>query len=712
MKETNQTSTTRFNPYWLDQGYGTRFQVFQNLMRFRVRNILLVASLYDLFLFEEDGRLYELLREEYQGLNLSHSPDITRVSSGKEALSIAKREKRFDLIITTLHVEDMPVYKFAKLIRDSGLDIPIVLLAYDQRELSELLLYHDPKVFDHVFVWQGDFRLIIAIIKIVEDKFNVDNDTRMVGVQSIILIEDRVQYYSSFLPIIYLELFKQSQRLIQEGINLSHRFLRMRARPKILLSTNYEKAWQDFSKYQDYILGIISDIDFIYEGQEHPQAGLEFVRNVKERQSDIPVLLQSDDFQNESKAHEIGASFILKESPTLLKELRKFMFDNFGFGDFVFRTPDTAEVGRASNLRDLQAQLRVVPDESILYHAERNHFSNWLKARTEFWLAHKLRPRKVSDFESIKDLRKLLISSINDYRKIRQRGLITDFNKESFYPINSFARIGRGSLGGKARGLSFISKLIYNYKVYDKFKSVNIQVPPAIVLATDVFDEFLEINDLHHFALNVQDDRELVRRFLAADKFPQETVQDLIGFLEVMRKPLAVRSSSLMEDSQYYPFAGVYKTFMLPNSHHDFNIRLHELLNAIKRVYASTFCQGSKSYFKATSYRLEEEKMGVIIQKMIGRLHGARYYPDFSGVAKSYNFYPVYPQESKDGTASVALGLGKIVVDGGDAVKFCPKYPQLLPQFHSIEETLKNSQQSFYALNLNGRIRDQDDIQD
>ncbi len=712
MGEESSDVKATLNPYWLEQGYGARFQLFQNLMPYRIRSILLVSSLYDLFLFEEDGRLYELLREEYQGLNLTHAPELTRVSSGREAIALAKDQRRFDLIITTLHIEDMDAYTFARRAREAGLDLPIVLLAYDQRELSELLLYRESDVFDQVFVWQGDFRLIIAIIKHLEDKLNVENDTRMVGVQSIILIEDRVQYYSSFLPIIYLELFKQSQRLITEGINLSHKFLRMRARPKILLSTNFEEAWNYFSRYQDYILGVISDIDFKRNGVEDPKAGIEFARLVKKHYADIPILLQSDSPENAQDAHKVGASFVLKNSPTLLTELRQFMLEHFGFGDFVFRTEDGREVGRAHDLLSLEEQLKVVPDESIRYHAERNHFSNWLKARTEFWLAHKLRPRKVSDFESIQALRELLINSISEYRKIRQQGLITDFNKATFYPLSSFSRIGRGSLGGKARGLSFISKLIYNYKIYDKFDGVQIYVPPAIVLATEVFDRFLEMNDLHGFALNCTDDREIVQRFVTAERFPEDVVQNLREFLQIINIPLAVRSSSLLEDSQYYPFAGVYKTFMLPNRHQDLNVRLRELLSAIKRVYASTFCQNAKNYFKVTSYRLEEEKMAVVIQKMIGKAHASRFYPDFAGVAKSYNFYPVAPQTPKDGIAMVALGLGKMVVEGGESVKFCPKYPTLLPQFSTTEETLKNSQRTFYALNLEGCLHEEYDFED
>lgn len=706
-------SQNNISPHWLKEGY-SRVQDFQYLMRYRIRNVLLVSSPYDLFLFEEDGRLYELLREEYRDLNLSFAPDITRVASGHDAIALAKTEKRFDLIITTLHIKDMPAHEFARLVRESGLDIPIVLLAYDHRELSEILLYHKPSVFDHVFVWQGDFRIIIAIIKHLEDRANVEQDTRIIGVQVIILIEDQVRYYSSFLPIIYKELFNQAQRLISEGINLSHKFLRMRARPKILLCTNFEEAWEHFSKYKEYILGIISDVDFMRDGKEDPEAGLEFAKRVKQEFADIPILLQSYVPENAEKAREIGAAFLLKDSPTLLEELRHFMLSQFGFGDFVFRTPDGREVGRATDLRSLEKLLHTVPEESIKFHGERNHFSNWLKARTEFGLAHRLRPRRVSDYATIEDLRQDLISTLREYRQMRQRGMITDFSRETFYPYSysSFARIGRGSLGGKARGLTFVNRLIYNYKLHNKFDGVKIYVPPAVVLGTDVFDEFLEANDLRHFALNTFDDREITRRFLEARYFPKSVENDLADFLDMVKIPLAVRSSSLLEDSQYYPFAGVYKTYMLPNNHPDHRQRLKQLVNAVKRVYASTFFQNAKDYFKVTSYRLEEEKMAVVIQKLVGSQHENRFYPDFAGVAKSYNFYPIPPQKSTDGAAMAALGLGKTVVDGGLCVKFSPRYPNQLPQFYTIADSMKSSQQKFYALNLDGCLDDFDETED
>ena len=684
----------------VEHGYGNRFQGFQNLMRLRIRDVLLVSSLYDLYLFEEDGRLYELIRNEYQGFNLSHSPELTRVSSGREAIALAREERRFDLVITTLHIDDMPAVEFARLLRATGLGIPVVLLAHDNRELKYLLLRGDTSVFDKVFIWQGDFRIIIAIIKSLEDRINVDHDTRMVGVQTVLVIEDSVRFYSSILPIIYTEILKQSQRLISEGINLTHKFLRMRARPKILLCSTYEEAWTSFQEYREFTLGVISDVDFPRAGAQDPRAGLDFAREVRAQQGDIPVLLLSNVQANEAEAHAAGASFVLKDTPMMLGEIRQFMAHQFSFGDFVFRTREGVEVGRAADLRSLEEQLTLVPEESILYHAERNHFSNWLKARTEFWLAHQLRPRKVSDYPSVEALRNDLIQSLHNYRNIRQRGIIADFTKETYDPGSSFARIGGGSLGGKARGLGFVSTLINDYNVRNRFEGVLITVPPAVVLGTDVFDQFVDENSLRRFALTCPDDGEITRRFLEATKFPEDILGGLAAFLDLMRDPLAVRSSSLLEDSQYHPFAGVYETYMLPNRHPNPLVRLNDLLNAVKKVYASTFYQSAKDYIRVTSYRLEEEKMAVIVQKMVGRAHEERFYPDFSGVARSYNFYPHPPQRPSDGIVSLALGLGKTVVDGGNAVRFSPRYPTDLIQFYSVRETLNNSQRTFFALDL------------
>lgn len=694
-----------YDKNWIEHGYGMRIQSFQNLMRHRISDVLLVSSLYDLYLIEEDGRLYELIRKEYQGLRLSHSPEITRVSKANDALELLQGEKRFDLVIITLHTEDMHPVKFAEKVKELNIESPVILLAFDNVELHDLIIKHDTKVFDKVFLWQGDYRLLIGMIKFLEDKLNVEHDTESIGVQSIIVIEDDIRNYSSFLPIIYTEVIKQSNRLTSEGINLSHKYLRMRARPKILLCSTFEEAWGYFEKYDECILGVISDIDFIHKGKSDPKAGIEFATEVRKRYTDIPILLQSSEPENETEAKKIGVSFLLKQSPTMLNDLREFVVNNFSFGDFVFRKQGGEMVGRASDLTSLEKILKTVPSESIKYHSERNHFSNWLKARTEFWLAEKLRPQRVNDFESIEELRAYLIKSLRDYRKLRQRGIITDFNKNTFDTSHGFARIGGGSLGGKARGLSFINKLVYNYEVYDKFDGIYIGIPPGVVIGTDVFDQFLEENDLRNFALNCSDDEEIKSRFLEAKKFPEETLNQLRDYLDIVKEPLSVRSSSLLEDSQYHPFAGVYETYMIPNNSENPDIRLGDLINAIILVYASTFYNSSKDYIKITNYRLEEEKMAVIIQKTVGSKHQNRFYPDLAGVAKTYNFYPLPPIKSNDGIVSVALGLGKTIVEGGTSIRFCPKYPTHLIQFHSTKEALDNNQQEFFALDLD-TIRD------
>jgi len=688
----------------LENIFGARVKRFQKLMHFKIREILLVSSIYDNYLFEEDGRLYELIREEYQNLNLSQAPEITHVTTGTEALEKLSDEHSFDLIITTLHIEDMHVVKFAQMVKQSGINLPIVLLAYDNRERKDLTTNYDTTIFERIFIWNGDYHLLIGIIKNIEDKMNVEQDTKNAGVHSIILVEDNVKFYSSYLPLIYTEIFNQSQRLLKEGISLTHKFLRMRARPKILLSTNYEDAWENFEKYKDHVLGIILDINFKLNGVKDPEAGIKFAMQVRSQIDDIPILLQSTDEKFKEKAYTIGAAFIHKRSPRLLHELREFMLNNFGFGDFVFQTKDGKEVGRASNLKELEIELRRIPDESLLYHSERNHFSKWLKARTEFWLAHQLRPHKVSDFDSAEGLRQKLYTSLIEYKQYRQRGVITDFNKDSFDPKNSFARIGSGSLGGKARGLGFINQLIINYNISGMFEGVEISVPSAVVIGTEAFERFIKENHFENFAYQDFDDIETTKRFVAATKFPEDIKQRLREFLEITTCPLAVRSSSLLEDSQFQPFAGVYETYMIPNSNPDIEKRLDELLQSIKSVYSSTFHRKAKDYMKATDYRLEEEKMAVIVQRLVGASHNGKFYPNFAGVAKSYNFYPVPPQKSTDGIALIALGLGKTVVEGGNTVRFCPKYPKHLMQFFSTKETLRNAQQDFYALDLNAEL--------
>ena len=688
----------------LENVFHARLKKFQKLMRFKIQEILLVSSIYDYYLFEEDGRLYELIRSEYQNLNLSQAPEITHVTTGQEAMELLKGEHSFDLIITTLHIEDMHVVKLANEIKSMGVELPIVLLAYDNKERKELTTHYDTSVFERVFIWSGDYHLLIGIIKYLEDRMNVDGDTQNIGVQVIILVEDNVKFYSSYLPLVYTEIFNQSQRLIQEGINITHKFLRMRARPKILLCTTYEEAWDYFLKYEDYVLGIITDNNFRHHGVRDPEAGLKFATAVKEKHKDIPIVIQTSDQNLEEKVKKIGASFLFKNSPRLLHDLREFLLEHFGFGDFIFELKDGTAVGRAVNLKELADQIAKIPEESLLHHAEGNHYSRWLKARTEFFLAHQLRPRRVTDYESLEALRKDLINSITSYIEERTKGVISDFRKETFDPKNSFARIGGGSLGGKARGLGFINTLIANYNIKSLFKDIEISVPSAVVIGTEVFDQFIRDNNLEIFAINEDDDVKITQKFIEAFYFPKEIKQKLYDFLEIIKEPLAVRSSSLLEDAQFQPFAGVYETYMLPNSDPDINARLDELLQTIKAVFASAYHKKAKDYMKATSYRLEEEKMAVIVQRLVGSDHKGKFYPDFAGVAKSFNFYPVPPQKSDDGIALVALGLGKTVVEGGNTVRFCPRFPKHLLQFFSTKETLMHAQQDFYALDLKGKL--------
>ena len=688
----------------LENIFHARLKKFQKLMRYKIQNILLVSSIYDYYLFEEDGRLYELIRSEYQNLNLSQAPEITHVTTGEEALELLADENNFDLIITTLHIEDMHVVKFANQVKANGIELPIILLAYDNKERKELTTHYDVSVFDRIFIWSGDYHLLIGIIKYLEDRMNVAEDTKDMGVQVIILVEDNIKFYSSYLPLVYTEIFNQSQRLISEGINITHKYLRMRARPKILLCTTYEEAWRYFEMYEENVLGIITDNNFRHYGVRDLEAGLKFATAVKERHKDIPILVQTSDRNLEEKVKKIGASFLYKNSPRLLHDLREFMLDHFGFGDFIFELRDGTAVGRAANLRELADQISKIPEESLLHHAEGNHFSRWLKARTEFYLAYQLRPRKITDYESPEHLRKDLINAIHSYLEERAKGVISDFRKETFDPKNSFARIGGGSLGGKARGLGFINTLIANYNIKYLFKGVEISVPSAIVIGTEVFDQFIRENNLESYAFNETNDIKITQKFIEAFHFPKEIKQKLYDFLEIIKEPLAVRSSSLLEDAQFQPFAGVYQTYMLPNSNPDINVRLDELLQTIKAVYASTYHIKAKDYMKATAYRLEEEKMAVIVQRLVGSEHKGKFYPDFAGVGKSFNFYPVPPQKSDDGIALVALGLGKTVVEGGNTVRFCPRFPKHLLQFFSTKETLMHAQQDFFALDLNGKL--------
>ncbi len=679
--------------------YRSRQGRFEQLMSYHVQNILLVSSLYDSFILAEDADLGELVLTEFLDLNLRHTPELEHVSTGERALALASDQRRHDLIISSLNLGDMNVLDLARKVREAGLDTPVVLLAYDARELKDFVASNDTSGLERIFLWQGDVRILLAIVKYIEDRRNLAHDTGQAGVPAIVVVEDKPRFYSSFLPVIYTELMQHAHSLMPEGLNRAHKLMRIRARPKVLLCETYEEAWGFISEYPDEILGLITDIEFPHDGQLDPLAGVELARQVRGLRHDIPIMLQSGRPENEKLARQAGASFLLKDSPVLLQQLRDFMADGFGFGDFVFRLPDGTEVDRALDLEGLIEKLWTVPGESVAYHAARNHFSRWLKTRTEFALAENLRPWQLSDFEGVEELRHYLIRAMEVYRREQSRGIVVDYERARFDGTIPFTRIGSGSMGGKARGLAFVNYLLRDYDATSHFPGVRINVPPCVVLGTDIFDEFLDRNRLRDFAIERQDHKQIQRRFLAA-RFPESVEKDLAAFLQHRRQPLAVRSSSLLEDNQYQPFAGIYKTFMLPNNSDDPDAALAQLIIAIKRVYASTFSPRAKAYLDATPYRLEEEKMAVIVQQLVGAQHGGLYYPEFAGVARSHNFYPTPPFTSRDGIAAVALGLGRTVGEGEQCLRFCPRYPRHVLQFSSVQEFLNSSQREFWALDL------------
>jgi hypothetical protein len=683
----------------LVDSYDAQAAKLQFVQARRVRDILLVASLYDSFTLSEGKHLTELIHGTYQTLSLSSSPCITRVSTRGKALQRLS-EREYDLVITMSQVADMSATEFGLRAKEARPDLPVFLLAYTMEELSSL--EGGPIAIpgiDRSFLWRGDVRLFLTVIKLVEDQMNADHDTSVAGVRILILVEDSVPFYSSYLPLLLTEIVKQTESLITEEVNLGQRMLRRRLRPKILLATNFEEAWDLFRTYEHTVLAVISDIQFPCGGSVDAEAGVRLLRRVREHEERLPLLLQSSQSAMEPVARELNAGFLRKHSPTLLQDLRSFMLDSLGFGDFVFRLPDGTAVRRATDVNEMVEVLEDVPVEALRYHGLRHDFSNWLMARTEFSMASALRRLQVSDFESVEDMRSFLITTLTTIPEEKRRGQVEDFDAETFSARTAFVRIGRGSLGGKGRGLAFMHELLSRGSIDDEFDDVDVFVPNSAVLGTDVFDRFMDVGDLREFALREEDDRAILRRFMDAD-LPTDTVSDLRAYLSVVRWPIAVRSSSLLEDSQLLPAAGIYPTHMLPNSDGSLEERLADLLGAVKHIYASTFFASAKAYLASTANLVEDEKMAVVLQQVIGRRHGDAVYPSFSGTACSYNFYPIREMQPEEGVASVALGLGKTVVEGERAVRFSPVHEQWLPQFSTPQDVLANSQRGFWALDL------------
>lgn len=675
---------------------------FRDLMHYRINKILLVSSLYDYYTLVEDGQLTEAIYNEYTELNLHYAPHLARVNAGEAALRLLAAEE-FDLVITMLRLGDMDLASFCASAKRRRPDLPIVLLSFPSAEFELFLTTDGPRSFDNVFVWSGDRKLFLALIKLFEDRRNAPTDCLEYGVKSILLVEDSPWFYSSYLPLIYADIIQQVQNLIEEGKNFADKMLRQRARPKIFLARSYEEAVACYRTYRQSLLGIIADLEFPGAAGVQESAGLQLARFVREDDPEMPILIQSSNADQRRAVEREGLSFVDKNSRVLLQSMSGFMKQYFGFGDFVFRMPDGREVMHARNLRELRERLRLVPDASIEFHAARDHFSNWLKARTRFELSNRLKPVKVDQFESIDSLRDWLIAEISEQLVQDQKGVLSDFVRSDYDAEDTFLRIGSGSLGGKGRGLAFADSLLRKYVEPERFPRMPIAVPRTIMLGTDIFSEFLEQNDLLPLAVQSVPDQEILRAFLHAD-LPPTLVGDLRAILEKARFPLAVRSSSLLEDAMYQPFAGVYATVMIPNSNPDMSVRFHNLVQAIKYVYASTYFRQAKNYIEATANRIEEEKMAVIIQEVVGQRHGRYYYPQISGVARSFNYYPFGKAAQKDGVVNLALGLGKTIVDGGTSLQFSPAYPTVYPQFGTTRDLFHNSQLRFFALDLQSDI--------
>ncbi|UCC25903.1 MAG: hypothetical protein JSU98_02160 [Gemmatimonadales bacterium] len=682
--------------------YGGRAGGYRDLMREQIRHVLFVSSLYESFILAEDGLLYERVLGKFLEVTPMEPPDLTRVSSGREALRILHRPPTpIDLVISAPMLGDMDASELATTMREAGIHVPLVVLGFDHRELREFVEKRPQEGILAPFLWQGDARILLAIVKTVEDRLNVERDTR-IGVPVFLVVEDNIRFYSSFLPVIYSEVMNLTQAVQAEAGNRLQRLMRNRARPKILLATTFERAMRDFEAYQDAIMGVFSDMEFHKGGVLNKAAGLNLARAIRRLQPDIPIVLQSSNRDNARQASSLRAGFLLKGSHDLLGQLREALTGDLFFGDFVFRNPEEAELARAVDLKTLVECLKTVPEESIAFHASRNDFSRWLRARAEFGLASHLRPRRLEDFASVEHLRTELVETIDRYRRERNRGTVTPFRPDLFDAEEGIVQIGEGSLGGKGRGLAFASRLLDEVRLSDRFPGVKIAVPPAVVLGTSVFHEFLDDNDLRAFALETQDEDEIVRRFLNTP-FSEEVHDALAQMESVLTAPIAVRSSSLLEDSPHYPFAGVYDTWLLPNDAEDPAERLAELLDAIRRVYASTFTPRARSFLEATPYRLEEEAMAVIIQRLVGHSYGDRFYPHFSGIARSHNYYPIPPARPEDGIVAVALGLGKTVAEGEPCLRFSPPHPGHILEHSSPEDMLEHSQREFWALRLGER---------
>lgn len=671
---------------------------YEDLMRKRIHKVLLLCSRYDAFYLEDDGRIEEKIFNEYTSLNLSQPPEFVILTSPENAHQRIA-EENIDLVIIMYDMGDIHPFKLASAIKEEYSTLPIVVLTPFSREVNMFIHESHKTIVDYIFSWLGNADLLLAIIKLIEDKMNAEHDILDIGVQGILLVEDSIRFYSSYLPNLYKIIFQQSTEFMKEGLNLHQQMMKMRGRPKILLATTFEDAMVLYEKYKSNLLGVITDVSYEIDGERDREAGFKLCKKIQHDDPFMPVVMQSSESDNQILAEKLGVGFLDKNSDTLLQELRRYVRKYFAFGDFIFINPTTgAKIAHARSLKELQDLVLTIPDDTLNYHISSNNFSKWLYARAIFSVARMFKSIHLTDFNNLGEVRKFIYDSITYYRMHKTRGIIASFNSEHFDDYFNFARIGDASIGGKGRGLAFIDTLIKRNHLVDKWDDVIVCIPRTVVLSIDIFDDFMESNNLLNFAIHEKNDQHILQTFVESP-LSEEIRKDLWAFIEVVNKPIAIRSSSMLEDSHYQPFAGVYSTYMIAFTA-DKKKMLSELEIAIKSVFASVYFRNSKKYMKATSNVIDEEKMAVVLQELSGSQYGNRFYPTLSGVARSINFYPIAPEKTTDGIINLAFGLGKYIAEGGQTLRFSPPYPEKILQLSTPEMALKETQKNFFSLNM------------
>ena len=696
IKGNNQNMNSKIPQEW--NKFYLKDVSFVNLMTRRIFNVLIVANPYDAFMLEDDGRVDEKIFDEYMDLGLRYPPTFTQVSTTEEANNVL-RTTDIDLVICMPGNADNDAFDVARAVKADSPNIPCVVLTPFSHGITKRMQDEDLSMFDYIFCWLGNTNLILSIIKLIEDKMNIDHDINEAGVQMILLVEDSIRFYSSILPNLYNYILQQSKRFSTEALNPHAASQRKRGRPKVVLARNYEEAMALYNTYADNTLGVISDTRFPHNGEMDAEAGLKLLKAIRERDEYVPLILQSSESTNKEKAEANHFSFVDKNSKKMNIDLRQLMEEHMGFGDFIFRDPNSQqEIMRIRSLKELQDNIFKIPSDSMLYHISRNHISRWLCARAIFPVSAFLRHVTWHKLQDVDAHRQIIFDAIVQYRQMKNVGIVAVFDRGKFDSYSHFARIGDGSLGGKGRGLAFLDNIIKRHPELNQMEGVTVSIPRTVVLCTDFFDEFMEQNNLYQIALSDADDSIILQHFLKA-QLPDSLIADFFTFFDAVNSPIAVRSSSLLEDSHYQPFAGIYSTYMIPHLEDKYEM-LRMLANAIKGVYASVFYRDSKAYMTATSNIIDQEKMAVILQEVVGKQYGDRFYPNFSGVLRSINYYPIGDEKSEEGIANLAVGLGKYIVDGGQTLRVSPHHPNQVLQTSEMETALRETQTRFYALDM------------